>query len=122
MGCPPNPRAAAARRSLSRPVMATRAPLAARDCAMARPMPLLPPVTNAAAFFKFIFSPGEIEPCWNCTGKGVTAEPTVFNSKSGELPYVKQAEEHLSRLELLPNENDPLDVACFTTKRQSRLN
>jgi hypothetical protein len=63
----------------------------------------------------------ELSPLWLWKAKGVTAEPTVFNSKSGELPYVKQAEEHLSRLELLPNENAPLDVACFTTKRQSRL-
>ena len=51
----------------SRPVIATRAPLAARDCAMARPMPLLPPVINATAFRKFILPPEGIRNADDCT-------------------------------------------------------
>ena len=45
----------------------TRAPLAARDCAMARPMPLLPPVINATAFRKFILPPEGIRNADDCT-------------------------------------------------------
>ena len=41
------PVAAAWVRALSRPVMPTRAPSAARPAALARPMPPVPPVTSA---------------------------------------------------------------------------
>src|SRR5579864_2243986 len=51
----------------SRPVMATRAPLAARVWAMARPMPLLPPVINATAFCRFILAPEGIQQAHDCT-------------------------------------------------------
>src|SRR5271169_3547459 len=57
MACTLSSRAVSASRSLSRPVMATRAPLAASDWATARPIPLLPPVINATAFLRFILFP-----------------------------------------------------------------
>src|SRR5947207_7232464 len=48
------PLAACDGRSLSRPVMATREPAPASDLAIARPMPLEPPVINAVAPLRFI--------------------------------------------------------------------
>src|SRR5206468_12541102 len=57
IGCAFTLRAASANRLSSRPVMATRAPAPASTCAMARPMPLLPPVINAVAFCRFMFPP-----------------------------------------------------------------
>src|SRR5579863_5768263 len=59
MGCAPMAWAASIKRSLLRAVMATRAPAAASDSAMPRPMPALPPVTSATAFFRFMIVYGK---------------------------------------------------------------
>src|SRR5271163_1328392 len=48
----PSERAAAAKRSGSRPVIATRAPACVNTSAAARPMPLDPPVISTTAFFR----------------------------------------------------------------------
>src|SRR5581483_6869698 len=57
MACTPTLCAASVSRFLSRPVIATRAPASANDCAIARPIPRLPPVINATEFFRFINPP-----------------------------------------------------------------
>src|SRR5688572_30926044 len=57
MGCAPISLLAAASRFSSRPVMATFAPAAMNALAIARPMPLEPPVTNAVAPVRFTSRP-----------------------------------------------------------------
>src|SRR5215471_3762643 len=54
MGWAPISLAAASRRALFRPVIATRAPLAISISAIPFPMPLLPPVTSTVVFCRFI--------------------------------------------------------------------
>ena len=54
--------------------MATRAPLSISDLAIPYPMPLLPPVTSATAFFRFM------NPPW------VPAKDSVYrNARSGSV-------------------------------------
>ena len=56
MGVAPTAFAAAFNRASSRPVMATRDPASTRAFAIARPIPLDPPVTSAVRFLRFISS------------------------------------------------------------------